>query len=150
MKVQRIINTFKQLLRRRCSKSCIQFNKLSINFFINFIIWCWFFVTSLEVNMRKSNIICRPNAFIFVHFIQVNLLRLFLNFYSKTASNLDDIWSSRYRKTPIQLLGCCCTKSFIQFNKLSIKLLINLIAWLWFSNALFQVYICESDKILFP
>ena len=143
----RIWNTMKKLLRRWCSKSCIQFNQLSINFFSNFIIRLWFLVTSREVKMGKSNVIWLFKAFIFVQFIQVDRLKIFYIFPSKKISNLDDIWPRSMRKTLIKLIGCSCTKYSIQLNKLRIKFLIQFIIWIRFAVTLRDINMGKSNIV---
>ena len=147
IQVQRMKNTHKKLLRRWCSKSCIQFNKLSINFFNNFIIRYWFLVTSREVNVGKSYIIFLFNACIFFHFVQVDCLKLVKIFYSKQIWNLDNIRSSSFQKTLIQLIRCPCTKPCVQFQKLRIKFLINFNIWIRFAVTLRDIKLCKSNIV---
>ena len=63
----------------------------------------------------------------------------------KKLQDLYDIPTSRSHKTLIELFGWSCSKSCIQFNKLSIKFLINFVIWFWFFVTSPQVHICESS-----
>ena len=71
------MKTHKQLFRKAGSKFPIKFNKLCINFDINFFIYFCFLVTLYQILVRKANKVALPfQAFIFVYLLKINDLKM--------------------------------------------------------------------------